>query len=178
MLLGITVVAAWLGLVAHRASQQRTVVRWITKSGGSVDYDFQLRGSAPFTGYAKPPGPKWLRELIGIDYFADVASVNLNGRPIADLSPLSSLKRLEELYLENTNVSDVSPLSDLTRLRRLDLGFTQIRDVRPLMNMSKLNDLYIPVDNDHVSEAACQQLQVALPNCNIWSEAGIVRKGE
>ena len=45
----------------------------------------------------------------------------VNSNAISDVSPLSGLTQLRELYLDTNNISDVSPLSGLTQLRELYL---------------------------------------------------------
>ncbi len=73
--------------------------------GGSVEYDYEYDDGNKVPN-AEPPGPQWLRNLLGLDYFDDVVFVWLN--------------------LEGTQVTDVTPLSGLTSLQRLDLDGTQV----------------------------------------------------
>jgi hypothetical protein len=73
LLIGIGLVALWLGWSVNSASRQRRAVREILDRGGIVFYDYQLaRGSIERLPDAVSPHPKWLRWLLGDDYFHDV----------------------------------------------------------------------------------------------------------
>src|ERR1700722_15259159 len=70
----VLIVDGNLGWFIHRATVQRDAVRAIEAAGGTVRYDFQQTPS--FLTPSKLPGPKWLLDLIGIDFFANVTSVS------------------------------------------------------------------------------------------------------
>src|SRR5215475_8806822 len=53
----------WLGYKVRQAKRQQDTILAIMKLGGTVIYDYEYEG-APL------PGPKWLRDLIGVDFFA------------------------------------------------------------------------------------------------------------
>jgi hypothetical protein len=57
-------------------------------------------------------------------------------RPISDLTTLSGLTQLRQLYLNGNQITDVTPLADLTELEILDLGYNNIADVSPLSGLS------------------------------------------
>lgn len=90
----LTALAVWLGVVVNRAREQREAVKAIEAAGGTVTYDFQITG-VPFDGtpdlphvverffdpYAEPPGPLWLRRLIGDDFFQEPVAVNFLAYP-------------------------------------------------------------------------------------------------
>src|SRR5262245_10359599 len=85
MLVLITALCIWLGFQVNAARRQREAVAAILKVGGSVKYDFQmvlnptipspLNVSYKSLKDASPPGPAWLRHLIGDEYFQDVVEV-------------------------------------------------------------------------------------------------------
>ena len=60
---------------------------------------------------------------------------------ITDITPLTHLDNLTELYLYNNQISDIGPLSNLTNLNRLYLYSNQINDISPLSNLSNLTVL-------------------------------------
>ena len=62
----------WLGVKMQRAREQKQAVEAIEKLGGSVAYDYQYDASGSWITGAKPPGPTWLREILGDDLFANV----------------------------------------------------------------------------------------------------------
>ncbi|MCH7725471.1 MAG: hypothetical protein IH991_03155 [Planctomycetes bacterium] len=109
----LTVFCVWLGLLAYRVNKQKEAVQWVRDHRGKVYYDFQwdeVKESS--IDDAEPPGPDWLRNLIGVDYFSDVAYV----------------------YIPSAKVDDIGPLRDLTDLR-VDLSGTQVSDLSPFVKM-------------------------------------------
>ena len=77
-MLAVAIPFTWLETEMKQARKQRAAVDWIEKAGGSVFYDYQPDPSGDIPA-AKPPGPAWLRKLLGDDYFADVTSVESCG---------------------------------------------------------------------------------------------------
>jgi hypothetical protein len=126
----VLIVGGSLGWFIHRATVQRDAVRAIEAAGGTVRYDFQQ--SPSFLTQSKPPGPKWLIHLIGIDFFADVTSVSFRTSPWnavvyappqtdAILADIGRLPRLERLDAKSVRVTDagMAHLAGLTKLRSL-----------------------------------------------------------
>jgi hypothetical protein len=96
----MTAFAVWLGILAERARQQREAVKAIEALGGKVTYDFQIIG-VPYNGNpdpphtvnrifrpdADPPGPIWLRRLIGDEFFQEVHAVSFVEPSLGTLIP-------------------------------------------------------------------------------------------
>ncbi len=59
---------SWLALRMQMVRGQKEAVEAIIKSGGAVDYDYQVFPSQS----SGPPGPAWLQSLLGEDSFARV----------------------------------------------------------------------------------------------------------
>ena len=78
--------------------------------------------------------------------------LNLAGRELSDLAPLSTFPLLVELVLHNNQISDISPLAALPNLTRLYLSGNQIADVSPLASLERLRFLVL-MDNDLTSLA-------------------------
>ena len=76
MLVVILGVGLWLGYLANGARRQQRAVAKIRAYGGFAHYDFEMVNGAVVPGRV-PRGPRWLRERLGIDYFATVTDVNL-----------------------------------------------------------------------------------------------------
>ena len=119
----MTVVAfacAWFRCKMVAAERQKEAVAAIQQLDGVVMYG------------AKPPGPAWFRNLVGVDFLTDVVVVRLNGPQITDagLVPLHSLTRIEQLGLSRTQVNDagLEHLKRLTKLEVLWLKDTQVTD--------------------------------------------------
>ena len=73
-----TILVVWFGVVVNRAYEQREAVRAMKALGAMVFYDWQLgrprgiKNFLPRPRQAEPPGPKWLRRVIGDEFFQDV----------------------------------------------------------------------------------------------------------
>jgi len=74
-------------------------------------------------------------------------SLDLYNTQVSDISALSGLTNLEELYLSYTNVSDISALSGLTNLEVLGLSNTQVSDISALSGLTNLKELDLSYTN-------------------------------
>jgi hypothetical protein len=100
VMLAVCIVLAWK---VERVRRQRKAVNLVLQMGGTVGYDYE----GPFIdephGIKGPSLPKpaseWLIKRLGIDFFADVVSVDLTAKPV-----------------------DLTHIRELTALRRLDLN--------------------------------------------------------
>jgi hypothetical protein len=70
----VLLIGAGLGWLVRSAHVQRDAVAAIRRAGGSVSYDWEWNNGKSVPG-GKPWAPKWLVDLIGVDYFAHVTSV-------------------------------------------------------------------------------------------------------
>ena len=104
----VTVLCVWLAVTVNRARKQREAVAAIEAVGGLVTYEYQYDSSDTFSATAKPPGPEWLRELVGEEYFVSVTFVGLQNTQVTDacLEHLKGLTNLETLNLIGTQVTD------------------------------------------------------------------------
>ncbi len=95
-----------------------------------------------------------IRDLTGIEYATELTVLNLgavfingnhiNSNDITDISPLSGLTRLTELYLHRNMIWDISPLANLTALEKLDVSANfHISDISHLSGLTKLRTLYL-----------------------------------
>ncbi len=118
----VLMAGAGLGWSIQRATVQLDAVRDIEAAGGVVTYDFQ-RSEDPGNPDGTPPGPRWLVDLLGIDFFADVTYVKLGRSRKADDIPVlvGRLHRLEELDTHSARVTDsgLAHLAGLSELRHL-----------------------------------------------------------
>jgi hypothetical protein len=145
LLLLVTVFAVWFGWLAHQARQQKETVAWVREMEGTVYYDYEVDEDGQPIDDAKPPGPKWLRDIVGIDFMADVVEVNLTFTQVSDVTPLAGLTSLQELTLINTPVSDLTPLAGLTNLQKLDLWGAPVSDLTPLAGLTNLQELDLAI---------------------------------
>ncbi len=184
----IGVLCVLLGWTVHNAHKQRRVVGWVEGMGGVVVYDYQAVFEPTIRGTL--PGPDWLCELIGIDFFATVVAVGLDDTQVTEVLKLEDLTELAVLGLPNTKVSDLVSLSRLTSVSNLDLTGTQVTDVTPLANLTKLQYLLLrgtqvtdlspleelrelkmlDVRDTNVTDKEVAKFQLAFPDCWIkWN---------
>ena len=173
----------------------------IAKLGGYAYYDYApgptLPLSGPFLPKRPPPGPDWLRNLLGENYFSEVDRVSLRGHVMADadlaclthfphlrkltvavndpritdagLASIQGLTQLQQLTLMEPNVTDAGLvfLNGLTQLQRLALRTPKITDAG-LVNLKGLTQLQtLDLIDANVTDAGVADLQRALPNCEI-----------
>jgi hypothetical protein len=180
------IASAWLGRRIEQKRNERQAVEAIIKVFGTVTYDYQkVKG-------AKPPGPDWLRKLLGENFFSEVSEVEFQaffftGRQHLDASPdLQDFRRFVEEHHEHlvyvkwspeiqmlehstTNVADaeLAYVKELTKLKSLQLSGTMITDAG-LVNLIGLSQLQLlELQGTGVTDSGVKELQRALPNCKI-----------
>jgi Leucine Rich repeat len=162
----VVLVAMPLGWLVNGAREQREAVAAIGQAGGGIIFDWQAnsRVFAPVS----PRGPRWLREILGPDYFDNVVYVNLYPNRIDDPRSLDDagfaklaehLKRLPRLTSINLNWSRITGAS-----------LTHFGDLRAL------EDLWIcgthADDSDFEQLARCHSLKaIRLRGCPIGDGA-------
>lgn len=89
--------------------------------------------------------------LKGIEYCSNLTYLSLGLQSISDLSPLSNLKKLEVLDLnQNYTVEDIGSLNGLINLTKLILYGNPITDISSLQHLTKLKELWLlgdPISN-------------------------------
>ena len=86
-------------------------------------------------------GGKEIVDLQPLTSLSQMKELRLGSNEIADLTPLASLSNLETLLLNNNQIDNVTPLRSLTRLKTLVLNNNQIADVAPLATLTALERL-------------------------------------
>jgi hypothetical protein len=195
MIVLVLVVGGGLGWLVRSARIQRDAVAAIEKVGGSVSYNWEWSNGKSIPG-GKPWAPRWLVDLIGVDYFGHVTiawlSPPLNATN-ATLAAVARLTRLERLVLIGTSADDaaLAHLKGLGKLSSLNLGFTQVTDagLAHLKGLSNLSILTLRGTNvtdaglahlkalgklsslnlsfTHVKDAGIAELKRALPSLKI-----------
>lgn len=87
-----------------------------------------------------------LLSLDGIQYLTNLATLDLVGNNISDLSPLRGLK-LKSLDLSYNKISDLSPLATMTSLVNLNLAHNKISDITALASLTNLRFLNLSANN-------------------------------
>ncbi len=105
LMLAVSLVMSAYATLRKAARAQRASVEAVLKLGGKVTYDYEKDPANPTH---QPPGPPWLRKLLGNDWFVTVTRVDLGQCPISDagLEQFQGLPRLQVLDLAWTKVSD------------------------------------------------------------------------
>lgn len=157
-LVAVALLGVWLGLMNSRAHRQRVAVDSIRKAGGQAYYTFEFDGER-FTN-APPPGPSWLTNLLGIDWFATIGMVSLDTetdadkRAIADATPrLADLPDVQFAYLEGVTDATLSHLNCAAHLRTLSITSASVSDdgwepIESFSNLEKLTLAYVEPAGD------------------------------
>jgi hypothetical protein len=132
LLLLITAMCVWLGMNVPAARRQKEAVPVLLKAGAALGYDYEFVPMAPpphrrWDPEQSPPGPTWLRERIGEDYFQTVVAVFFNrpnlGIKKADLDQLAKLPHVTDFVFDGRGTSvhdqDFTALADLHELEML-----------------------------------------------------------
>ncbi|GEM_PF-2517858 len=82
-----------------------------------------------------------IESLVGLECAVNLEQMVLNENPIADLSPLTGLRKLAHVGLRANRIVDVTPLGTLPTLRGVDVSENQISDVSPFAELPALWDL-------------------------------------
>lgn len=177
LLLLVTLASAgfgWLGYKVRQANSQRKAVEAIRNIGNTAyvfyDYDFDSGGMI-LPPPTLPPGPEWLRKLVGDDLFTDVVAVKFPYKTTdVALVHLAGLSQLKHLDLRWTQVTDtgLASLNGLPQLATLDLRGTQVTDAG-LPELVRLKELrYLYLDGTKTTDVACDDLKKSLPNLAIY----------
>jgi len=186
---------SWFACKMVEANKRKEAVETVEELRGAVWYDYEFDADDNRIGNAEPPGPAWFRNLVGVDFLANVVWVDLGDARVTDggLMHLKRLTNLKLLYICNTQVSDagLKHLQGLTNLRKLHLSRSQVTDagLKHLRGMTKLEQLWLVgtqvsdaglehlkglenlnelnLRNTQVTDAGAQKLQQALPTCDI-----------
>jgi hypothetical protein len=160
-----------LGIKVRAKHRERETIKAIQEVGGSVYYDYEC--DPPGLGAAlRPPGPAWLRMVLGDDFFADVSAVFLRDTECtdSDLRHLREFLRLKSLSLKSRQITDdgLIHLAELRELESVALIITQLTDAGlvQLYGLTRLKELSL--HNTQVTDAGVEELQKALPNLKIY----------
>lgn len=91
--------------------------------------------------------PWYVESLEGLQYATSARQIDIGytaykpGKRIMDLSPISGLTQLDQLFLKGDGIDDISDLKNLTNLTSLWLNENQIQDISAVRGMKKLSQL-------------------------------------
>lgn len=172
----LTIACVWLGSKVEKVRTQRKIARMVTHDGGQVayDYEYPLNGAAP----RSPPGPKWLRLLLGDDYFADLVFVEFKNGADSEVRLVAKLPTLRHLSLR-AGIRDVSleSICELSNLETLEMfgahlsgdGFGRLAKLHNLRTLAIHNQA---LSEDHARNIGrlVQLTSLSLSDSRIGSE--------
>ena len=153
---------SWFAVEIQKAKRRKEAVEAIKRLGGGVTYDYEVDALLRPIPRAKPPGPTWLQDLLGVDFLAAVADVGLHGPEVTDaaLEHLEKLTRLNGLSLTDTHVTEdgLEHLRRLTRLQRLGIYGTRVTDagLEHLKGLTQLQELSL--NDTQITDAGLEHL--------------------
>lgn len=175
----LTAGCIWLGLKTEKVRAQRRTVRLVKSYGGKAVYDYQYTYDPLQPGtLPTPPGPKPLRMLLGDDYFADLASIEMANIADTDLRWISEQTTLRRLLVSGAFSDDgleaVSRLGDLEVLeisggRFSGSGLDRLSNLSRLRLLS-LNDLSLSDDATRSIGRLTRLESLSLANSRIGSK--------
>lgn len=79
-----------------------------------------------------------LEDIVGLESFSRLESVNLNHSRVRDISPIASAAGLGDFWLVANAIVDLSPIRALTRLAVLSIAGNRITSLEPLRDLDGL----------------------------------------
>lgn len=84
-----------------------------------------------------------IEELDGVEHCMYARIIDLSGNNLTDVSPLSQLMRLEEVFLQNNHIRYIDGLNELPFLRIVDLSNNDVDDLSPFFEVESLEFLNV-----------------------------------
>jgi len=123
---------------------------------GDYDVKGEPEDESFFDGYYKRYDDKETdlgdHSLEFVKYTPFLRTLSVSYQQDLDLTPLASLRYIENLSLLNDNISDITPLTGLTSLKRLALGWNHINDISAVADLVNLESLGLW--NNEISDIA------------------------
>jgi internalin A len=169
MMIAVLLVGGTIGWKVRRAAIQRRAVAAISRAGGHVVYDFQIKAVREDDDNPQPWAPGWLRRVLGDEWFQEVNEVFLTDTDLTEtkqsddlLAAVTTLDRLEklEIDMQAINATSLVPLIRLTRLKELTLVPDQTTDswLADLEKIRFLETLYLEYNEGTPTRAILDRL--------------------
>lgn len=127
----------------EKAQKQWYAVQAIRERDGFVVYDYKFDTDAEYVQNGRPPGPRWVRCALGVDFCSNVVEAFVCGDDLVTLKALPCLKRLN-VKCTTLDEDGLVHLKGLVNLEYLGLCGTAVRGpglahVRPLTKLKTLD---------------------------------------
>jgi Leucine-rich repeat (LRR) protein len=160
LLLLTTVLAVWLAVQVNRAHRQKLAVSTIMHAGGKIAYDHEML-TREHPQPTEPPGPLWLRRILGDEYFLRPAAVECTDVDSEIVEQLGNCPTLRYVTLSGGTIVDedlshIARLADLEQLRLEDVAITDA-GLKHLFSLKKLKTLAL--NHTNVTGAGLEQLK-------------------
>ena len=109
-----------------------------------------------------------LTDVKGLEKLTQLTYLDLSNNQLTDVKGLENLTQLKELFLFENQLTDVKGLERLTQLEALGLIYNKLIDLKGLEKLTQLTRLSLG-DNPGLTKAQIDELQKALPKCDISS---------
>ena len=166
----LCVLFAWMGAKFNRVRQQRQAIAELKERGFVVLLDYEEHLISP-SGLVEPPGPKFLRNWLGDDFFDEVISassdVSLDSDGSAreltddDLKLLGRFPQLTYLSLAgDIRITDkqLALLAELSQLQYLSLDGCPVTD-SGMAHIARLRQLsFLDLSGTSITDAGLAQL--------------------
>lgn len=159
--------SAELSVVLPSVSESQTAVFALTVTdnrGAEASAELTIELHAYDSLYVDDMSDTGLRKCISNlpveEQDVGLISLNCEELPIASLSDLTNLSKLQSLTIIDTQLSDINGLNSLSTLTHLDLSGNQISDISALSNLSSLETLIL--DFNEISSES--RISTALKN--------------
>lgn len=173
LLIFVTIFAcacSWFAVNMQQARRQREAVAAVKNLDGYIAYYYERGADFLITGN-EPHGPRWLQDLLGIDFFNTVSFVFLKGNKIndKDLEALANLKQIVVLVLDGAHITDAAlkNIEGMNKLKTLSLDNTPVTDecITDIIALKQLR--FLCISGTNITDAGVAELQKALPDCKI-----------
>ena len=155
LLVLVSILCLWFGLVVNPVLQQRQVVEFVKNSGGTVHFEHEayrwplphpeFSSDLTFDESKEVPGPSWLKYLIGEDLFRKPVMIDLAEKEAGQVNNLRALVKLDDVLWLNLAFNEVTdeglaPIGEMNQLRVLCLDRNRLTD-QGLVHLANLQQL-------------------------------------
>lgn len=153
MLIVMTLVAVWTGWTVSKAQRRQRAIAAIERLGGFIDYKHKWK-DGEFRPNAEPPGPTWMRKILGERFAAEPLEIQL----FAD-------GRMRPIEFTDSEAAEISQFGELTWLVLMDTKLTDA-GLRHFHRLKKLGRL--DLERTAVTDVGVAELKRVLPDCRVF----------